>query len=148
MISKEQKIEELKIKIKDLLNSPTPTISLDIFFLLEMNKTPKDCILEYINKEPIKISILQKILYSLCSHNHPKINKDDTPHCSFCNAPLDGWFCSKSPDNICHYFSIKENGQCFVELSNGKHFTLPQNHQKEYENDDECLFCGEPEERK
>ncbi|MEO6305486.1 MAG: hypothetical protein ABIP51_20150 [Bacteroidia bacterium] len=57
-----------------------------------------------------------------------------------------GWECPNSPDGHCHYFT---NDAGMVELfDEGKVVLPPAGHDKENENEDECLFCGEPEERK
>ena len=56
----------------------------------------------------------------------------------------DGWECKNSPDGVCHYYSNKGT----VHLNNGDAFKLPDDHDKEDESEDCCLFCGQPEERK
>lgn len=70
--------------------------------------------------------------------------------CTICKSHL-GWWCPKSPDHHCHYFtSGMVNGEkFFVFLSNGFTYTFPQHpNVGESESEDQCLFCGHPEERK
>ena len=61
---------------------------------------------------------------------------------------IGGWWCDKSPDNSCYYYSDEKDGSRIVELCNGTEVALPKELDPEYETDDCCLFCGEPEERK
>ena len=63
--------------------------------------------------------------------------------CSICNKDFD-WWCSKSPDNLCHYFTDSDGT---VTLNNGKKVRPPK-HDIHYETSDCCLYCGNPEERK
>jgi hypothetical protein len=59
-----------------------------------------------------------------CQHEiiEYKVTEDcSSAHCRICNEPF-GWWCPKSPDNLCHY-DYRTNG--------------------EY-----CIYCGQPEERK
>lgn len=59
-----------------------------------------------------------------------------------------GWFCPDSPDHLCHYFSQEHNQQRCVELLSGQLHPLSLNHKREWETDDQCIFCGNPDERK
>jgi len=70
--------------------------------------------------------------------------------CELCGEDL-GWYCPKSPDHACHYFS--EGGK--VKLAGGILVDIPEDCKDEdgsynpnWETDDCCLFCGSPEERK
>jgi len=63
--------------------------------------------------------------------------------CLICGTDF-GWRCNKSPDHVCHYFSV--DGQ--IELFDGTKVNVPEDHDSSYENDDECIFCGMPDERK
>lgn len=68
--------------------------------------------------------------------------------CSACKLEL-GWYCKDSPDHHCHYYST-DNGKS-VELSTGEKVPNPgfeEDYEPLYETDDNCLFCGEPDERK
>jgi len=65
--------------------------------------------------------------------------------CDICEKDF-GWWCDKSPDHVCHYFTEPydaKNGK--VLLVSGKKIKPPAH---KYESLDNCLFCGEPEERK
>lgn len=66
-----------------------------------------------------------------------------TARCTHCNEDF-GWFCPDSPDNRCHYFT-DDAGQ--VTLVNGQK-EWPAPHDRRYETEDRCLFCGNPQERK
>lgn len=79
----------------------------------------------------------------LCSCTHKIVNKHNSAFCIICDSWF-GWFCDESPDHSCHYFS--ENGK--VKLNDGTLVDIPEDHDVDYENEDECIFCGQPEERK
>lgn len=64
-------------------------------------------------------------------------------YCSICKRDF-GWYCPKSPDHTCYYYS--DNG--FVELRNGEKVPVPEGHDKRWESYDCCVFCNEPDERK
>lgn len=90
-------------------------------------------------------------LYEMCTHKiacgSHKWN-DDLAFCLVCGTGF-GWYCTESPDHSCHYFSeVDENGNPIVELHDGTIHRLPSDHNAEYETNDQCLFCGNPEERK
>jgi len=61
--------------------------------------------------------------------------------CEICNHNF-GWSCSESPDKTCHYFS--KDGK--VTLIDGT--TVDVESDEDYETEDCCIFCGQPEERK
>lgn len=67
--------------------------------------------------------------------------------CETCGKDL-GWYCPDSPDHTCHYYSQRDETGCFVKLIDGTRHYLPYDHRWQFESDDCCLFCGEPEERK
>jgi len=71
--------------------------------------------------------------------------------CETCGEDYN-WYCPDSPDHTCHYFSTPGEGQFsgtrYVTLIDGTAHTLPQEHDPMYETDDQCIFCGDPEERK
>ena len=70
--------------------------------------------------------------------------------CGICGAYMCGWYCQKSPDHICHYSTeVDENGKRFTVLENGERCYMPVAYDnQDYENDDDCLFCHLPDERK
>jgi hypothetical protein len=67
--------------------------------------------------------------------------------CMGCSEDF-GWYCPKSPDHVCHYFSDDDQ----VELITGIKVPIPviedYDHDPKYETFDSCLFCGHPDERK
>ena len=86
-----------------------------------------------------------------CNDRHEKLVKDgDSAKCAKCGKWF-GWWCQTSPDNDCHYYTTEGvGGEYVVKLANGKTHIMPNYTSKdeEHENEDECLFCGGPEERK
>jgi len=66
--------------------------------------------------------------------------------CPTCKSSFDkdGWYCEPSPDKRCHYYS--RDGK--ISLRNGNTVDIPTDHDPEYETDDCCIFCGDPDERK
>lgn len=108
-----------------------------------------------------------RVLRETCPHqivsNFDKY--DPSVYCTICGEGF-GWYCEKSPDHACHYFSEKGDHDK-IKLVDG---TLVDNpaatidpddvdyendtdpllnpYDASYENDDECLFCGAPDERK
>ena len=55
-----------------------------------------------------------------------------------------GWYCPKSPDHRCYYFT--QAGK--VLMKDGTLEDPPPEHDTDYESDDWCVFCGSPDERK
>ncbi len=72
------------------------------------------------------------------------VEKYGNPHCTLCRASIFGHWCPESHDHECHYFT-KDGVVKFRDGTIGK---MPTDHDVKYETDDECLFCGKPEERK
>lgn len=78
--------------------------------------------------------------------------RNDTPeswdydecHCVKCGETL-GHTCPNSPDNVCHYYT-DSNGM--VMLVDKTRINPPDDHDVKNETDDECIYCGAPEERK
>lgn len=77
------------------------------------------------------------------SCKHKIKNLSDSACCTLCDRNF-GWYCSESKDKCCHYFSDKGK----VELITGELVDVPRHHDQYGENYDECIFCGDPEERK
>lgn len=73
--------------------------------------------------------------------------------CELCGEQL-GWYCPDSPDHICHYYSedkiFKDEVILLkIRLINDEIYLKTANeHYNMFESRDECLFCGEPDERK
>ena len=63
--------------------------------------------------------------------------------CLVCKTPF-GWRCQDSPDGVCHYFS--HDG--LVKMIDGTMVPVPPDHNGKCETDDQCMWCGMPEERK
>jgi len=58
------------------------------------------------------------------------------------------WYCPKSPDHVCHYFSrFDHKGERYVGSVNGEKIIF-EDYDGSYETSDQCIFCGQPEERK
>jgi 5-methylcytosine-specific restriction endonuclease McrA len=89
-------------------------------------------------------------LQQSCPHD---INCSDTGAavCTICNERF-GWFCSKSPDKCCHYFSEPvHEGQRGIRSLNNEILLLPSTYtdkDAEQETQDTCIFCQDPLERK
>jgi len=93
-----------------------------------------------------RIDELHEELYRLnegCRHELLSPQNSAIAVCPTCNKDF-GWFCEKSPDGVCHYFTI--DGK--VGLLNGTLVDPPKEHDISNESDDWCIYCGMPEERK
>lgn len=77
------------------------------------------------------------------AYNHCETFGDGSAWCSVCGEHF-GWYCPDSPDHGCHYDSY----QGMVELSDGTKVPVPKYHDADYETDDDCIFCHQPNERK
>lgn len=106
------------------------------------------------------VEIQQKIgnIESNCKHNliqfgaEPKFNHEGSARCEDCDRYF-GWWCPKSPDNMCHYHTYKVEGFLLtaraVELVDGtEHILEDYDGEPRFETDDDCLFCHDPDERK
>jgi hypothetical protein len=73
--------------------------------------------------------------------------KYDAAVCDICEVHF-GFRCTKSPDTVCHY-ELKDHT---VTLVNGQPFELSdaqkENFEPDYHNEDSCVFCWSPRERK
>ncbi len=63
--------------------------------------------------------------------------------CTHCDKDF-GWHCPDSPDNTCHYFTMEGK----VRLISGQQIDPPPRHRPDHETEDQCIFCGNPQERK
>ena len=97
---------------------------------------------------------IQAEIYKITSNCKHKIVKRDEKSdctiaiCSECGTTF-GWWCPKSPDHACFYFTEVVQEQLFIKLVDGTLLPYKQdNHDRQYETQDCCLFCGEPNERK
>ena len=108
-------------------------------------------------KDELTAKRAKKLLEGRCFHEI-KLQKPDEEgyyggaECRFCGRiGWEHWYCPDSPDHVCHYFSVPENGRCYVKDINGEKIYLPATHTVEderWETEDQCLFCGQPNERK
>lgn len=100
-------------------------------------------------------------VHKIREETHP----DGTPICGgavcvVCKKSFSDWYCPRSPDHTCHYESIgvgPEGDQEFYVRSRkqkGVRYWLPFYYAQAVqdgmivENEDECIYCGRPEERK
>lgn len=58
------------------------------------------------------------------------------------------WKCDHAPDHKCHYYSDLGATGRVVRLSNGEDDPLPSYYESERETPDQCIYCGQPDERK
>jgi hypothetical protein len=97
-----------------------------------------------------KLDLLHKAI-TPCLHPST-INKGESHYCTECKSYVgDGWWCPSSPDNHCYYFTDFGSRGTIVVLADGTNFDYrgyDEDHDPEYETDDCCLFCGQPDERK
>ena len=80
-----------------------------------------------------------------CIHN---IESSSKARCSICDKYF-GWYCSASPDKICHYSTISLKGKYMVLLLNNTSHKMEgySKSKQKKEKLDKCLFCGQPEDR-
>ena len=107
-----------------------------------MNKIQK------LRKEIRKLTLELNTLLANCQHKMVKTGSASV-ECKLCNVWF-GWYCPKSPDHTCYYFSEKDKNGRYIDLLSGVRCYLPKNYEPTagYESDDWCIFCGSPEERK
>ena len=84
------------------------------------------------------------------SHDSDTLFGDGRVWCEICDKNF-GWYCSKSPDQSCHYFTEDSK----ILLNDGTLVDVPRDEEDvgepyndKWETDDSCLFCGAPDERK
>jgi hypothetical protein len=69
--------------------------------------------------------------------------------CSICGKDYGHWRCKKSPDSVCHYYSHDDvQSTRVIDLLDGKIAPIPTGHDRRFESEDHCIFCGMPDERK
>lgn len=98
--------------------------------------------LKFLESEITRINKEIRLIKRTCTHNIVG-KKDSSARCDICGSYF-GWWCPESKDHVCHYES--EHG--IVELIDGTAVSVPKDHDPDYECDDWCIFCGNPEERK
>lgn len=85
---------------------------------------------------------------ALCTHENV-IKDSESGKCADCGIDT-GWYCPKSPDHTCHYYSEKKPDGYYVRLITGKAHKIVKYSKDKHENEEEdwCIFCGQPDERK
>ena len=86
---------------------------------------------------------LWAILDETCEHQLEETEYGGTS-CKLCKQSF-GWHCPKSPDHQCHYHVFRYQGVTGILLADGQVFKMKK---PRYESFDECMFCGQPQERK
>jgi len=87
-----------------------------------------------------------------CLHRSRKSSDEGNGHnvkCDGCGKAL-GWYCSSSPDHLCHYHTTRDRDHVFcVELVDKKlsHDFPREEWAPEHESYDRCLYCKLPENR-
>jgi hypothetical protein len=101
-----------------------------------------------------------RTLESTCQHELRELTDEEiadkemtvSARCLCCGKEF-GWRCKKSPDHVCHYYSVRNLtftafGPNVVSLVDGTMIDVPEGHKPENESTNHCIFCGFPEERK
>lgn len=101
-----------------------------------------------------KIGGIENNCQHVVVHVHAKSEYgwNGSARCENCDRYL-SWWCPDSPDHTCHYhtheveaFLLKARA---VELIDGTEYIIHDYEgDPKYENDDDCVFCHEPDERK
>jgi ribonuclease HI len=107
------------------------------------NKSDKESRIVFKAVETFKDNVKKSYDLMKKSCKHKIERKEDYVYCSSCGRDF-GWYCPKSKDKCCHYFSDKGK----IKLRNGEVIDIPKDHEPMNENYDECIFCHHPEERK
>lgn len=84
---------------------------------------------EALEKQKQQIEAQISLLQSECDHEHIKDNYG-TGHCPDCGFKTKGWLCVSSPTKECDYYDPNVDEY------------------DEYDDDESCIYCGHPEERK
>lgn len=96
-----------------------------------------------IKEQPNVLKKLHKLLEENCPHIIIE-GKYNNAHCTVCGHSF-GHHCQASPDHACHYYTENDG---MIYLITGKSVKPPEDHNKNYESDDHCIYCHHPEERK
>lgn len=79
---------------------------------------------------------------ALAAHAHVQAETG----CIVCGTTF-GHRCPDAPDGRCHYHTV-EGSDRLVLMNDGTTVEVQEPVAEEWQNDDSCLFCGEPDERK
>jgi hypothetical protein len=90
-------------------------------------------------------------LFPISGHvcKHEKLHglaEDKFVSCQTCSENF-GWYCPKSPDKQCHYYTFEFPEGRGILLLNGEIMLRPDADQT-MESSDGCMFCHQPQERK
>lgn len=107
-----------------------------------MNNEERKVLLRRLRSVAMKVDDIVAELEINCPHE--VVRNDESAECAICDHDF-GWWCDWSPDNACHYFS---NGDGTLTLIGGKRISVRPTRDGKPETEDECMFCGLPEERK
>ena len=86
----------------------------------------------------------------VCAHTTLIETNYEVGQCKDCKKTFD-WYCPDSPDNQCHYYTQdtpEGKGLMFRDGSIMLTKDFPEDWDPDYETDDCCIFCGQPDERK
>ena len=87
------------------------------------------------DQEKERIATIFGIIKESCIHPLDFRNQD-LNKCLICGEWLGHW-CPDSPDHTCYYYGIHEGG-----------YNPYGSSEEEYYDEDDCIYCHEPEERK
>jgi len=98
---------------------------------------------------------LENLSQRLCAHKELRDSDPEgggSARCVACGKHMGHWFCPKSPDHRCYYNSEPNgDGSRHILLNGGTKHQITKEYRDadaEYETDDDCLFCHNPDERK
>ena len=86
----------------------------------------------------------------VCAHKTLIETSYEVGQCKDCKKTFD-WYCPDSPDNQCHYYTQdtpEGKGLLFRDGTIMLTKDFPEDWDPDYETDDCCIFCGQPDERK
>lgn len=95
--------------------------------------------MSYLSYEEIKKAIeLGKQLEKECKHEYVIETDYESAVCEICGKDL-GWWCPESPNHVCEYYGNHRGGR----LENNY-----WNFEGKWYDEDDCIYCHQPYERK
>lgn len=95
--------------------------------------------MSYLSYEEIKKAIeLGKQLEKECKHEYVIETGYESAVCEICGKDL-GWWCPESPNHVCEYYGVHRGWY---------HTNHTGIRPPEWYNEDDCIYCHQPEERK
>ena len=93
-----------------------------------------------------QLEALRDEIEGILAHTHMIIHQPwGSAKCKVCKHTY-GWWCPDSPDSVCHYPEFE--GVDVLDISR-KPIALPESYEaKNAYNEEDCIFCGQPDERK